>query len=291
MKISIIIPVFNEEKNIANCLNSLLEQTYPDLEVIVVDDGSMDKTMDVLSDFRSKNPNPIKSGSKIRVLQQDHLGAGLARNLGAENASGMILVFVDADMVFEENFIEKLTLPIREGKSIGTFSKEEYVLNKDYVLSKCWNINKNIPIDKMHPDNYPDSQPVFRAILKNKFAEAGGFGTTGYIDDHTLADKLGVQASVAKGAVFYHQNPQTLKEVWQQARWIGKSEYKRRKIKNELLMKLISLIRYSLPLSLFFGLLKSIKYRLPQFLFFKVYYDLAIEFSLIKTFFGEQQYK
>lgn len=284
MKVSIIIPVFNEEKVISKCLDSLKKQTYKDLEIIVVDDGSIDKTPGILSNLKTQI-------SKFKILNQNHLGAGPARNLGAKYALGKILVFVDADMEFDEKFIDKLIAPIRDEKVIGTFSKEEYVLNKNSIWSKCWNINKGLPFNKMHPINYPNQQPVFRAILKEEFDKAGGFKSIGYIDDLTLAEKLGIKAKVAKGAIFYHRNPDNLQEIYQQARWIGKSEFKRRKIKNETIMKLVTIIRYSLPLSILNGVIGIIRSGLPQYFLFKIIYDLAIEISTFKSFFGEQKYR
>lgn len=278
-QVSVIIPAFNEEKVIGDCLQSLLDQSYENQEIIIVDDGSTDRTPEVVKKFA------------VKILQQNHMGAGAARNLGAKEAKGEILVFVDADMVFDEQFIAKLIVPIIPKKVIGTFSKEEYVLNKDNVWSKCWNINKNLPTNRMHPLDYPDSQVVFRAILKKEFLKVGGFTSIGYIDDHTLAEKLGVQAVTALGAIFYHRNPDTLEEVYRQARWIGKSEFKKRKIKSETLMRLVTIFRYSLPFSLFYGISKALKFKLPQFVIFKIIYDLAVETSLLRSFFAEQLYK
>lgn len=279
MKVSIIIPAFNEEKVVGECLDSLLKQSIKDVEIIVIDDGSTDKTVEKVNKF------------PVQLLQQSHLGPGVARNLGAKEAHGEILVFVDADMVFDKKFIENLIKPIVDKKVIGTFSKEEYVLNKDNVWSKCWNINKNLPLDRMHPIDYPDTQSVFRAILKKEFLKVGGFTPIGYIDDHTIADKLGVQASAAPDAIFYHRNPESLTEIFSQARWVGKNEFRNRKIKNEFLMKLLTLIRYSPPLSLINGLFQAVIFNLPQFIVFKFVYDLAIEISVIGSFLGEQKYK
>lgn len=279
MKCSVIIPVFNEQNAIKECLESLVKQTIKDIEIIIVDDGSVDKTVEIVKKF------PVK------LFQQSHQGPGPARNMGAKQASGEILVFVDADMVFDKKFIEMLIRPIRSNGVVGTFSKYEYVLNKDNIWSKCWNINKGLPFDRMHPTDYPDKQPVFRAILKREFDRAGGFDPIGYVDDHTLSRKLGFMAVSAKGAIFYHRNPETLKEVYDQAKWIGKSEYKLRKIKNEFIMKMISIIRYSLPFSILQGTINSIRFLLPRFLLFKIIYDLGIEISLFKSFTGEQKYK
>lgn len=295
MKVSVIIPVFNEEKIIADCLKSLQDQSWKGVEIILVDDGSTDNSVNIIEDLKLEisrvSLSQKRNVKNLKLIRQNHLGAGAARNLGVKEAKGEILVFVDADMTFDKKFIEMLTKPIRAKQAIGTFSKNEIVLNKDNIWSKCWNINKGLPTDKMHPKNYPDTQPVFRAILRKEFLKVGGFDLIGYIDDHTLSEKLGVKAVAAKGAFFYHRNPDSLSEVFRQSRWIGKSEYKRRKIRNENIMRTICVIRYSLPLSLVKGLWGSIKNFLPAFLIFKIIYDLAVEISLFKSFFKEQQYK
>lgn len=284
-KVSIIIPVYNEEKVIADCLLSINVQSYKNLEIIIVDDGSTDSSIKKVEETRNK------FARNLTIFKQKHLGAAAARNLGASKAKGEILVFVDADMTFDKGFLEKLIEPILTRDIIGTFSKEEYISNKDNIWSRCWNINKNLPIDRMHPLNYPNEQMVFRAIKKNEFMKVGGFEPIGYIDDHTLSEKLGEKAVAAPSAVFYHKNPETLCEIFKQARWIGKSEFKRRKIKNENLMRVVTIIRYSLPLSLINGLYKAFRFKLPQFVIFRLLYDFAIEISLVKSFFGEQRYK
>src|SRR3990167_5069479 len=101
-QISVIIPVYNEEKVIGRCLESLACQTLKLKEIIVVDDGSSDKTLQVLSNFQFSIFN-------FQLLQQRHKGAGAARNAGAAKATGEILVFVDADMRFHPKFLEELT--------------------------------------------------------------------------------------------------------------------------------------------------------------------------------------
>lgn len=279
-KVSIIIPVYNEEKVIEDCLRSLSQQSYKNLEIILVDDGSKDD-----SKIKIQNSKLEYKDLDVSLLEQDHKGAGAARNLGVKDARGEILVFVDADMTFDKKFIEKLTKPIRAGKTIGTFSKNELVTNKNNLWSKCWNFNKKLPFDRMHPKKYPDKQPVFRAILKKNFQKVGGFDLIGYMDDYTLSYKLGTMATVAPEAFFYHKNPDNLKEIFQQARWVGTSEYKNRKIKNEYIMRIISIIRYSPPFTIINGLLGVIHFRLPRYIVFKLIYDLAIEISLFKSFF------
>ncbi len=274
MKVSIIIPVYNEEKVIKDCLESLSKQTYRDIELIVIDDGSVDKTMNVLSGFKIDN---------LQILKQQHKGPGAARNLGARGAKGEILVFVDADMTFDKDFIKKLVAPIENGKAKGTFSKEEYVSNWDNIWARCWNINEEWLPERRHPKDYPDKQRVFRAILKNEFEKVGGFDSSkGYIDDWSLSEKLGYEAVAVPGAKFYHRNPDSLGEVFSQAKWIGKRPYK-----FGLLGNLFALLRASLPVSLIIGLLLAINHQ-PSIIIFKLVYDFGIFTGIIeKMIFGK----
>jgi glycosyltransferase involved in cell wall biosynthesis len=279
--ISIIIPTYNEEKVIAACLKSLQNQSYRPVEIIVVDDGSTDKTISIIEnlEFRSEN---------LKMLKQKHLGPGPARNLGAKSAKGEILVFIDADMTFDDNFIKDLTKPIMGGKTIGTFSKNEMNANWQNIWSACWNINRNWPIDRLIPPDYPDTAPVFRAILKSKFEEVGGFDATGeYTDDWSLSRKLALKSTLAKGALYYHSNPDNLKEVAKQASWIGKNEF----ISGSLIRKIRSLVFYSPPISLTIGIFKSATNQTYQFLVFKLIYDFAIWLSVIQTFFSNKKSK
>ena len=78
--ISVVIPTYNEEKDIGLCLSSLKEQSYKNLEVIVVDDGSTDKTREIVKKFK-----------KIKLIEGEHKGPGFSRNIGARHAKGDIL--------------------------------------------------------------------------------------------------------------------------------------------------------------------------------------------------------
>lgn len=278
MKVSVIIPAYNEEKVIGECLESLAKQTSKDLEIILVDDGCSDKTLEKVSLFTSHY-------SLVTVLRQKHLGAGSARNLGAKHAKGEILVFVDADMTFDKQFVSHLIKPIIQRKAIGTFSKDEYLSNKDNVWARCWNINRGFPPDKMHAINYPDTQKVFRAILKQEFDRVEGFDEkAGYTDDWSLSEKLSIEAVATAGAIFYHKNPETLRDVFDQSKWMAKRRYK-----FGLTGYLISLIRVSLPISIISGILNAIRYKLVAFLPFKVLSDFGqflgiLEFWLFGDF-------
>jgi glycosyltransferase involved in cell wall biosynthesis len=93
-RISIVIPTYNEEKDIGKCLESLRDQSIENFGVLIVDDGSTDKTIDVVKKFKD-----------VGVIKGEHKGTAFSRNLCAENAKGEILVFVDADMTFDKNYL------------------------------------------------------------------------------------------------------------------------------------------------------------------------------------------
>lgn len=280
-KISVIVPVYNEEKLIAACLKSLENQSYQNMEIIVIDDGSNDKTQKIISDLKSEILN-------LRLFRQQHGGPGNARNLGVSKAAGEILVFVDADMTFDKNFIEDLTAPIVTGKTIGTFSKNEMVANPHNIWSKCWNINRNVSPERMLPSNYPQEANVFRAVLKKEFSRVGGFETTGqYIDDWSLSKKLGIKSKAAKGAFYFHSNPSSIREIWHQTRWIGKNSF----LTGNFFRTVKSLLIYNLVVSAIIAIFKSIRYQNFHFIIFKLVYDLAVFTSIIKSLVSEPKYK
>lgn len=264
-KVSVIIPTYNEEEHISNCLDSLLIQTYKDYEVIVVDDGSTDST---LSQIETK---------KVKLYQQNHKGAGAARNLGAKNSNGDILVFIDADMIATQDFLKDLVQPIIQGKSKGTFTKNEVVLNYENTWAKLYNWEYVKEKSKYRiPSHHPDKSNVLRAILKTEFNRVGGYNEVGYGEDWTLSNKLGYMATSTQALVL-HKNPRNASQVFNQASWIATRNYKAGE-----LGRFIALIRASLPVSLTVGLLNAIKYRHFFYPIFKLVFDFGIFYGIIK---------
>lgn len=101
IKVSIIIPVFNAEKTVKNTLKSILKQSFSNIEVLVVDDGSTDNSLSICKRI-------AESDDRIKVLTQTNLGASVARNLAISCATGDYLVFVDADDTLPDNAVEIL---------------------------------------------------------------------------------------------------------------------------------------------------------------------------------------
>ena len=99
--ISIIIPVFNAEKTINKCLNSVLIQSYSSIEIILIDDGSSDDSGKICDDYASKD-------NRIKVIHQSNQGVSVARQTGLDNATGEYVIHVDADDWIEPTAIEVL---------------------------------------------------------------------------------------------------------------------------------------------------------------------------------------
>ncbi|MCD6434036.1 MAG: glycosyltransferase family 2 protein, partial [Candidatus Diapherotrites archaeon] len=113
MDISIVVPAYNAEKTIADCINSLLKQTKKAKEIIVVDDASSDNTAEIVKKIAKRH-------KEVKLISlKENSGPARARNIGARKAKGEIIVFVDADCVAKENFLEEITKQIEEGKAIG----------------------------------------------------------------------------------------------------------------------------------------------------------------------------
>lgn len=99
--ISVIVPIYNAEKSLENCIQSILSQTYNNFELILIDDGSKDNSLSICKQMADND-------ARISVVHQDNAGASAARNRGLEIAHGEWIVFVDSDDTVKPNYIEDL---------------------------------------------------------------------------------------------------------------------------------------------------------------------------------------
>ena len=111
MMVSIIVPVFNCEKYIHRCLESLILQTYQKIEIVLVDDGSNDSSLDIITQYADRD-------SRVVVVSQSNQGVSAARNTGLENATGQYVMFVDADDYVELDMVEDMVGKIQYKKTI-----------------------------------------------------------------------------------------------------------------------------------------------------------------------------
>ena len=103
--VSVIVPVFNREKEIDRCVKSILNQTYENIELILVDDGSAYSSLAICESYSEKD-------QRVRVFHQENNGVSSARNLGMQNAKGEYLTFVDSDDYVASDYVEELYLAL-----------------------------------------------------------------------------------------------------------------------------------------------------------------------------------
>lgn len=130
--LSIVIPVYNAEKYLPICINSILLQSFSDFELIIVNDGSTDNSKEICNQFASKD-------KRIKIIHSENKGASFARNLGLNNATGTWVTFVDSDDWLDSNFFLELiqhsnnTDLICGGFIINNNYKEKYTSTKDFM--------------------------------------------------------------------------------------------------------------------------------------------------------------
>lgn len=116
IKVSVVIPVYNAQNFIRQCLDSILGQTFSEFEIICVDDGSTDNSYEILTEYASRNDN-------ITVVKQENAGQGVARNRGVSLARGEYVAFVDADDYLHEGNLRILYQTAKETKADITVCK------------------------------------------------------------------------------------------------------------------------------------------------------------------------
>lgn len=105
--ISVVVPVYNVEKYLKRCIESILNQTYKNLEIILVDDGSKDKSGQICDEYSKKD-------ERIKVIHKENGGLSDARNVGVENGLGKYICFIDSDDYIDVKFLENLYLIIKK---------------------------------------------------------------------------------------------------------------------------------------------------------------------------------
>lgn len=128
IKYSFIVPVYNTEKYLKKCLDSLVNQTYKDFEIIVVNDGSTDKSSSIISKYQKKYKNII-------VIDKENEGLSMARNRGVQKSSGKYIIFVDSDDYVSNKLLEEVDKKIDDSDilrfQIAT-EDEEYTKINEY---------------------------------------------------------------------------------------------------------------------------------------------------------------
>lgn len=172
MKITVIIPVYNAEKYLENCIETVRMQTYQQWEIIAVDDGSQDGSLEILRKYRD-------SDSRIIVHEQSNQGAGPARNYGIKHAEGDYIAFLDADDYWaDEECLEKLVYFLEEKghpSVVGTyFLQEQDGIVNVHSLHRQYELN----IDEGKQIEFKEEQEIFfywSYIFRTNFLKENDF--------------------------------------------------------------------------------------------------------------------
>lgn len=125
MKVSIIIPIYNAETYLAQCLDSLLNQTYENIEIILVNDGSTDGSNEICKQY-------VQKDSRVRLYFQKNAGVSVARNTGISNSTGNYILFVDSDDWVDKDYVNLMIEKLNKYDSIICGYTEEYVNERFY---------------------------------------------------------------------------------------------------------------------------------------------------------------
>src|SRR4051794_35505001 len=207
LDISVIIPAYNAAASIGACIESVLaQQTRERYELLVVDDGSTDCTGEVAARY-----------PRVRVLRQANTGVGGARNLGAREARGWILCFIDADCVATSGWLDALVGAIRDGAD-GV--KGTLLTNQPEPVARFTQIEYEDKYDRMAVRSRIDfidmGSAAYRRDVMLELGE-GGFDTSfpgASVEDQEFSyrlAKLGCDLRFVAGATVYHRHPTTLR--------------------------------------------------------------------------------
>ncbi|BAB73987.1 glycosyltransferase family 2 protein [Anabaena sp. FACHB-709] len=181
MNLSVIIPVYNSESSVAETLRSVLAQTYRDLEIIIVDDGSTDKSIDICKQFQDE---------RIRIIHQQNRGLAGARNTGIRQARGEYLAFVDSDDLWLPEKLAKHLEHFERSPEVGvSFSRSSLIDDQGkplgiYQMPKLTDITPEYLFCR-NPISNGSSVVIRRAVLdtikfqENLYGEVEDF----YFDD------------------------------------------------------------------------------------------------------------
>ena len=165
--ISVIIPVYNVERYLEECLNSVQYQTYTDIEVILVNDGSTDNSKTICERY-------CKIDSRFQLINQANQGQSVARNVGVAASKGEFIAFVDSDDIIQKNYLEKLMQYMTEEVDIVesnfTVSKKDFLVENSKETTILFEGNSQEAV-KIFPNHVLSVNPVTK-LYRRKIVES-----------------------------------------------------------------------------------------------------------------------
>lgn len=207
--VSIIVPVYNVEKYLRECVDSILAQTYRNLEVLLIDDGSPDRSGAICDEYAAADP-------RVRVIHQANAGAATARNTGLNIAAGELISFIDSDDFIAENMIEIMADHMRREQADlvicnvapcydrnNIWSCESPIVDQTYSLEAF--IKKEQVWQYMIPCN-----KLYRRHLFDHIRFPDGFIYEDNATSHRILGQCRTIVTITDALYFYRQNPESV---------------------------------------------------------------------------------
>lgn len=203
MKFSIIVPVYNTSKYLKKCLDSVINQTNRDFEVIVINDGSVDNSLEILNEYEKKD-------ERIKVITTQNQGLSMARNEGVKHSKGKYLLFLDSDDYIERQLLEKLDENINNNPDIVRFQAievdEDYKQLNSYEEKEFSSLNGKEAFEEIVKYHYIENAWLYlynrEFYLSNNFSFKKGI----YHEDFDLIPKILIKARIVNSVNYLGYN-------------------------------------------------------------------------------------
>ena len=221
--VSVVVCAFNAESTLEDCLESLTHVDYPDYEVIVVDDGSRDRTGEIAERFQSAHPH------LIRVIRQDNAGLSVARNVGAEAGRGSVIAYTDADCAVHPQWLLRLMRTMEAGNYVGV-GGPNIPPATDSIVAACVAASPGGPSHVMLDDRRAEHVPGCNmAFKRDVLLGIGGFDPQfrqagDDVDICLRVLKTGGEIGYSHGAMVWHYRRTSAKAYFKQQAGYGRSE-------------------------------------------------------------------
>ncbi|MDR2570125.1 MAG: glycosyltransferase [Oscillospiraceae bacterium] len=161
IKVSIIIPVYNVEQYLRECLDSIINQTLREIEIICINDGSTDGSSDILNEY-------LKSDDRVRVITQENKGQSAARNTGVEIAKGKYINFIDSDDLLKTDALRELYELAESNRAEVVYFDSDVIYESEEIAEKHKNFTKTYYVRGNDYHKVTDGAALFVAMMKNE---------------------------------------------------------------------------------------------------------------------------
>jgi len=190
-KISVVIPVYNKDKYIKNTIQSVLNQSFKDFELLVVNDGSTDNSVKIIQSFNDP---------RIRFFSQNNQGVAVARNFGVDKANAKLIAFLDGDDIWLSNHLDEIWQLYQKFPEAAFFATAYQIKYKKHIQKYVYNFEqKQVMIDKFY--RYDHGRALFFmsnfAVKKDIFVKTGGLKIGIHAEDTEFFLRLGSRYPMA----------------------------------------------------------------------------------------------